>query len=139
MIMDKQIGEFIVNNDNTESHRLNYVALTRAKNRIYIYLKEPTKSVKTGKYNANERPDKIVELFGYVKSNAQDREHKLFNYPEFFSSTPNLAIKACLPGVCTYNRDDASDSDLDKLRLKNNNQNLITKSLCELRILSPFV
>ena len=124
MIMDKQIGEFIVNNDNTESHRLNYVALTRAKNRIYIYLKEPTKSVKTGKYNANERPDKIVELFGYVKSNAQDREHKLFNYPEFFSSTPNLAIKACLPGVCTYNRDDASDSDLDKLRLKNNNQNL---------------
>ena len=42
LIMDTQLGSKIIANDNKEAHRLNYVALTRAKQRLYIYLKQPT-------------------------------------------------------------------------------------------------
>lgn len=119
LITDIHLGEQIVNSDNKEAHRLNYVALTRAKSRIYIYLKQPTITRTTGKYNANQRPDKLVELFGYVTNDPTDVSHPLFNYPYFFSDDPTLAIKANanLPGVAVYNRNLLDAGDLDKLML----------------------
>jgi len=121
LVMDPKLGVDIVNNDNKEAHRLNYVALTRAKSRIYIYLKQPTITKSTGKYNINQRPDKLVELFGYVANDPSSTNHALFNYPYFFSETPDLAIKsnANLPGVCVYNRDEVNVSDLIRLSLSN--------------------
>lgn len=108
MVTDQVIGEHIVNNDNKEAHRLNYVALTRAKSRLYIYLKQHTYSSKTGNYNTLERPDKLVELFGYVKNDPKDQSHKLFNYPNFFSDNPQTALKdaTLFPGVAVYNRNE---------------------------------
>lgn len=106
MLMDKALGEVIVNNDNKEIHRLNYVALTRAKSRIYIYLKQPTISKTTGKYFALQRPDKLVELFGFVADDPNDDSHALFNYPQFFGPTPLAALKRPLEmsGVTVYQR-----------------------------------
>ncbi|MDQ5921109.1 MAG: exodeoxyribonuclease beta subunit [Pseudomonadota bacterium] len=123
MIIDKSVGEFIVENDNKEAHRLNYVALTRAKSRIYIYLKQHTYNKKTGKYDSRERPDKLAELFGYVKNNPQDRSHPLFNYPDFFTHQPDSAIKdrALFPGVAVYNRDDISVDYLEHLSISSLN------------------
>ncbi|MBP9741984.1 MAG: UvrD-helicase domain-containing protein, partial [Burkholderiales bacterium] len=117
MVIDKDVGEYIVNNDNKEAHRLNYVALTRAKSRLYIYLKQHTYSSKTGNYNTLERPDKIVELFGYVKNDSKNQNHQLFNYPNFFSDNPQDAIKdaALFPGVSVYNRDVVLREYLDSL------------------------
>lgn len=122
MIMDDDIGKGIVSNDNKEAHRLNYVALTRAKSRLYIYLKQNTFSKATGKYNQNERPDKIIELFGYVKEDPQDTSHQLFSYPHFFGDDPNLAIKktTLLPGVVAYNRNNLIIADLTRFKLDAN-------------------
>lgn len=121
MVMDSDVGHKIVSNDNKEAHRLNYVALTRAKSRIYIYLKQPTITKSTGKYNSLQRPDKLVELFGYIAEDPLDTSHPLFNYPHFFCDNPSLAIKnnVNLPGVSVYNRDELSEKELDKLRLNN--------------------
>jgi exodeoxyribonuclease V beta subunit len=118
MVMDKIIGNHIVNNDNSESQRLNYVALTRAKMRLYIYLKQPT--TKNGKYDTREKPDKIVELFGYVKDKPDDLSHPLFNYPRFFSNNPLSALKLPLSGVVVYNRNDLTDNDLELIRFVDN-------------------
>lgn len=121
LVMDSELGKAIVANDNKEAHRLNYVALTRVKSRLYIYLKQNTISKVSGKYNQNEKPDKLIELFGYVKHNPNDTSHQLFNYPKFFSDNPGLAIKnpELLPGVVAYNRDRLSLTDLIKLKLDN--------------------
>ena len=120
LVMDPLLGKSIVENDNKEAHRLNYVALTRAKSRLYIYLKQNTFNKATGKYNQNERPDKLIELFGYVKDDPSDTSHPLFNYPQFFSTEPNLAIKSPgkLPGVVAYSRDYLNLVDLAKLSLE---------------------
>ncbi|MCC2644921.1 MAG: hypothetical protein K0R94_699, partial [Burkholderiales bacterium] len=117
LVVDPEIANLIVEKDNKEVHRLNYVALTRAKSRIYIYLKQHTITKATSKYDVREKPDKLTELFGYVKSNSKDRGHLLFNYPEFFSDTPQLAIKdpKKFPGVIVYNRDNLTEDDLQKL------------------------
>lgn len=119
MVIDTEVGHKIVSNDNKEAHRLNYVALTRAKSRIYIYLKQPTITKSTGKYNSLQRPDKLVELFGYVADDPLDTSHSLFNYPYFFGDNPSLAIKnnINLSGVSVYNRDELTGKELDKLRL----------------------
>ncbi len=121
LVMDPLLGKSIVENDNKEAHRLNYVALTRAKSRLYIYLKQNTFNKATGKYNQNERPDKLIELFGYVKDDPSDTSHPLFNYPQFFSAEPSLAIKnpSKLPGVVAYSRDYLSLTDLAKFNLAN--------------------
>lgn len=126
LVMDTDTGSKIVNNDNKEAHRLNYVALTRAKSRIYIYLKQPTITKSTGKYNSLQRPDKLVELFGYVANDPQDVSHPLFNYPHFFDENPTLAIKAnaSLPGVVAYNRDELTERDLKKLVLNSKENKL---------------
>lgn len=117
LILDSITGQQIVANDNKEAQRLNYVALTRAKSRLYIYLKEPTKT-RTGGYNSMQRPDKLVELFGYNAKSVDDRSHRLFNYPDFFSSDPMLAIKdpSLFPSVIVYQRDAISQADLEALR-----------------------
>ncbi len=118
LIMDTTLGTQIIANDNKEAHRLNYVALTRAKQRLYIYLKQPTITKGTGKYNSNQRPDKIAELFGYVEKDPQDNSHKLFSYANFFSDDPSLALKqpALLSGVAVYNRNSLREEDLQALR-----------------------
>lgn len=128
MVINKSLGEHIINNDNKESHRLNYVALTRAKSRIYIYLKQHTYT-KSGSYNSSERPDKIVELFGYVRSNPNDNKHLLFNYSKFFGDNPIDAIKVLLPGVIAYNRDNLSDLDLNKLTYMSDVDNKVHTNL----------
>lgn len=117
LILDSQIAQQIVVNDNKEAHRLNYVALTRAKSRLYIYLKHPTIS-RMGKYNSNQRPDKLVELFGYNKDDISDDSHLIFSYPQFFGDNPELALKQpqLMPGVVAYNRNFVSLAELDKLR-----------------------
>ncbi|MCC2624592.1 MAG: hypothetical protein K0R14_465 [Burkholderiales bacterium] len=119
LVLDHGVADTIVQNDNKEIHRLNYVALTRAKSRIYIYLKQNTITKTTGKYNSKEKPDKLIELFGYIKSNPRDTSHRLFNYPEFFGPNPSLAIKDPdkFPGVAVYNRDNITEEDLQKLQL----------------------
>ena len=129
MVVDKEIGECIINSDNKEINRLNYVALTRAKSRIYIYLKQHTRS--GNKYNMAERPDKLVELFGYVRNNPEDQSHLLFNYSKFFGNTPNSAIKdhSLLPGVVAYNRDCLTDEILDTLRLNKNTKKIVDNKL----------
>jgi exodeoxyribonuclease V beta subunit len=118
LIMDTTLGTQIIANDNKEAHRLNYVALTRAKQRLYIYLKQPTITKSTGKYNSNQRPDKIGELFGYVEKDPQDNSHKLFSYANFFAEDPSLALKqpALLPGVAVYNRNGLREEDLQALK-----------------------
>lgn len=120
LITDAAVGEMIVANENKEAHRLNYVALTRAKSRIYIYLKQPTVNRKTGKYYQSQRPDKLVELFGYNPNDPSDASHQLFNYSAFFGPTPMLALKqaALMPGVVVYNRDQLQESALSNLLLK---------------------
>lgn len=119
LVLDQDVANYIASKDNKETHRLNYVALTRAKSRIYIYLKQNTITKATGKYNSREKPDKLIELFGYVASNPKDVSHRLFNYPEFFGDNPQLAIKdkAKLPGVAVYNRDNVTWEDLQKLAI----------------------
>lgn len=118
LIMDTTLGTQIIANDNKEAHRLNYVALTRAKQRLYIYLKQPTITKSTGKYNSNQRPDKIGELFGYVEKDPQDNSHNLFSYANFFAEDASLALKqpALLPGVAVYNRNSLREEDLQALK-----------------------
>ncbi len=118
LIMDTTLGTQIIANDNKEAHRLNYVALTRAKQRLYIYLKQPTITKSTGKYNSNQRPDKIGELFGYVEKDPQDNSHRLFSYANFFGEDPSLALKqpALLSGVAVYNRNSLREEDLQVLK-----------------------
>lgn len=130
LINDKNIGEQIVANDNKESHRLNYVALTRAKSRVYIYLKAPTISRATGKYNEKERPDKIVELFGYINTDPRDSTHSLFNYPQFFADDPSLAIKYPdkFRGVVSYNRNGLTSNDLDLIAMLEDSKNTLSTS-----------
>lgn len=119
LVVDNELANYIIEKDNKEIHRLNYVALTRAKQRIYIYLKQNTITKATGKYNSREKPDKIAELFGYVKNNPNDRLHPLFNYPEFFGDNPSLAIKDPNKffGVAVYNRNSLSHQDLVALKI----------------------
>ncbi len=119
MVMDETVGKYIVDKGNKESQRLNYVALTRAKTRLYIYLKQPT-ILKSGKYSASEKPDKITELFGYVKDKPDDLSHSLFNYSKFFSNNPQDGFKKPLSGVVAYNRDLVSDNDLKLLHFIDN-------------------
>lgn len=135
LILDQSIANYVVEKDNKEIHRLNYVALTRAKSRIYIYLKQNTISQSTGKYNSNEKPDKLIELFGYVKTNPNDTSHSLFNYSQFFSDNPQLAIKdpGRFPGVVVYNRDTVTADDLAKLKLNTNVKPSIQISLAQAR------
>ena len=121
LVIDKTLGTQITHNDNKEANRLNYVALTRAKSRIYIYLKSHT--IRNNKYHHAENPAKIVELFGYTKYNPYDTNHPLFNYHNFFSHDPSTAIKSheTLPGVVAYDRNHITAQTLEKLRLTLNN------------------
>ena len=124
LVMDVEQGQRIVANDNTEAHRLNYVALTRAKSRIYIYLKQPTLT-KAGKYNSMQRPDKLVELFGYKANDPFDNSHLLFNYAQFFGEFPESALKVsqnphAFAGVVAYQRPALDLDELNNLRLEPN-------------------
>lgn len=119
VVIDGARGQEIVAEDNKEAHRLNYVALTRAKSRLYIYLKQPTISKVSGKYNSNQRPDKIAELFGFNFKDENDISHPLFNYPALLGPNPQSALKhpQLMPGVVAYRRERIIENDLHKLRL----------------------
>jgi exodeoxyribonuclease V beta subunit len=118
LVTDNELANQIVAKNNKEIHRLNYVALTRAKSRIYIFLKTPTLT-KGGKYHALSRPDKLVELFGYVKDNPMADLHNLFHYSSFFTPA-GMPIKnpALLPGVIAYMRDSITPGQLEQLAVK---------------------
>jgi len=111
---DKLIIQKMLDEENSEINRLNYVALTRAKSRIYIYLNEVKKSSKG--YYKSSRPEKIHELFGFISTNNKDVTHSLFNYPQIFTD-PQNSIKdmSTLAGVSIYLRDDITNADLIKL------------------------
>lgn len=117
IITDSKLGQQIIANDNKEINRLNYVALTRAKSRLYIFLEQVTITKSTGKYSAMSKPEKIGELFGFVANDPNDDSHALFNYPKFFSDEPMLALKRPdeHKGVIVFRRDSISDGELAKL------------------------
>lgn len=117
LITDSNIGQKIIENDNKEINRLNYVALTRAKSRLYIFLEQVTITRSTGKYSAMSKPDKIGELFGFVADNPNDDSHPLFNYSMFFSNEPMKALKHPHNhhGVVVFNRDNISLVELNSL------------------------
>lgn len=117
MLLDKNVILELLNNEAKEIQRLNYVALTRAKSRLYIYLKQHTMS--KAKYNYMEVPEKIVELFGYNKNDPLDTTHKLFSYPDFFAmdKTNALKDKNLFPGVVVYSRNNLNDKDLQALKI----------------------
>lgn len=132
MINDTQLGEKIVAQANKETNRLNYVALTRAKSRIYIYLQNVTPT-KNG-YHSAARPSKVYDLFGFNVKDNSDTSHPLFNYPEFFSNNPMNALKRPheFKGVAVYRRDDISKAELIKLRLNSDETQTQTTSLSTL-------
>lgn len=132
LVNNDDLAAKIIEKNNSEIHRVNYVALTRAKSRIYIYLTETTIGKGTlRKYHASSNTSKIDELFGYVKTNPDDNSHRLFNYPDFFKDN-GKAIKddaqAILPGVVAYKRT-VSINDLELLKISlpdiQQNKNLI--------------
>jgi ATP-dependent exoDNAse (exonuclease V) beta subunit len=92
LITDEGEAQAIIANTNQEIHRLNYVTLTRAKARLYLYLKQPTINRKSNKYHALAKPEKLAELFGFVRDNSADSSHPLFDYPNLFNA-PEQAIK----------------------------------------------
>lgn len=116
LIIDKELANKIIKQENKEIHRLNYVTLTRAKARIYIYLNQPNYTKKG--YNKTYKLSKLVELFGYVADDSTSLSHILFNYPQFFTND-GLAIKnpENLPGVVNYPRNVLKE-DLIKLKLE---------------------
>lgn len=117
VITDSKLGKEIIANDNKEINRLNYVALTRAKSRLYIFLEQVTITRSTGKYSAMSKPDKIGELFGFVLDDPSDNSHALFNYPLFFSDEPMAALKRPNEhhGVIVFRRDNITDVELSNL------------------------
>lgn len=109
--------------EDKETQRLNYVALTRAKSRLYIYLKQHTISYGRN-YHANENPEKLVDLFGYKRNNINDRTHSLFNYPDFFGVDKSVAFKDknLFSGIVAYTRGVILESDLIKLKILQENK-----------------
>lgn len=91
--------------DNAEIQRLNYVSLTRAKSRIYIYL-TPTRlnAKKTSYYHSSKTPA-IHKLFGFNLEDPNDNQHNIFDYAAIFNH-PDAALKRAdlLPGVVIYHR-----------------------------------
>lgn len=81
-----------------EIHRLNYVALTRAKKRMYIYLKK-LKYTKTNTLYKNQQIPVLYDLFGINK-----KDHQLFNYEGFFDVDKN-PFKQDIAGAINYIRD----------------------------------
>ncbi len=140
LIDDEELANKIIKSNNSEIHRLNYVTLTRAKSRIYIYLSETTKT-KTNpiKYFHKANTNKIDELFGYIKSDPNDMSHMIFNYPLFFTN-PEQAIKeefkVLLPSVVSYKRN-VTINDLDKLNLNLTNT-IENKTSIEMNYLSDL-
>lgn len=120
MLLDKSTILELLSNEAKEIQRLNYVALTRAKTRLYIYLKQHTMT--KNKYNSLEVPEKIVELFGYNRNDPLDTTHKLFSYPDFFAidKTKALKDKDLFPGVVVYNRSNLNEKDLQALKILQN-------------------
>ncbi len=109
---------------NEEINRLNYVTLTRAKVRIYIYLL----AVKTtkNKYSAASKHEKIHELFGFNIDDNQDITHPIFNYPNIFNQAINSSkIKENLTGVNITNHQEINNHILTLLA--NNYERSLTK------------
>ncbi len=140
LINDEDVAEKIIKRDNQEIHRLNYVAITRAKSRVYIYLKAPTLTrTHPQKYNSLYFPDKIVELFGYERNDIRSNKHGLFYYHELFNN-PHIAIKnpALLPGVVVYKRDNILKAHLNKLKLVEKQNDKLSNSISTLTLDSEF-
>jgi len=102
--------------DNLETQRLNYVGLTRAKTRLYLYLTNMT--VSNGNYWATQHPPLIQKLFGLNPLDIEDNSHALFDYRALFSN-PELSIKQpqLLPGVTVYSRNNINHNILQQLSI----------------------
>ena len=112
-ITDDILSEDLNNKSNEETHRLNYVALTRAKSRLYIYLYKHEKN-KNSSYKSNYAPVLCHKYFGMNYSNSNDTSHILFDYNQLFS-TPSSALKQSLSGVVCYTATVFSDEELSSL------------------------
>jgi len=132
-IINEDNREIYFAEEDFETNRLNYVALTRAKSRLYIYLKQPKYSPKGLKYSQNSKTDKIVELFGYNKEDTSFTSHPLFNYHDFFTQEPMSAIKqqSLMPSLIAYQRQQLKLKDLNCLKFINSKkENKQNKLLC---------
>lgn len=109
IITDEATGHSIIEKDNTETQRLNYVALTRAKQRLYLYLLAQN----GGSYWKTTKPPLLNKLFGY-----QATEHKLFNFSKLFSANMLDGVLKPMQGVVIYERKAVSELDLLDLRFE---------------------
>ena len=141
LIDDEELAAKLIEKNNSEIHRLNYVALTRAKTRIYIYFTETKKTI-NHKYHHASATNKLDELFGYIKADSADLTHKIFNYPLFFTN-PQHAIKeqfkTILSSVVVYTRN-ISNEDLSRLNVNNkikDKTNISMSYLPDLSLLNP--
>ncbi|MEN9947048.1 MAG: hypothetical protein RLZZ293_1434, partial [Pseudomonadota bacterium] len=119
----QQIEQYIFPLANAETQRLNYVALTRAKTRLYIYLPSIKINKDNKSYSKLVKPSMLDHLFGFPQSRviADGFSHPLFNYPELFSDGDYNKFAFFkdpqqFTNVCAYQRVIHS-SDLDKLKL----------------------
>jgi exodeoxyribonuclease V beta subunit len=103
--------------NNLETQRLNYVSLTRAKTRLYIYLSNITKR-NDKEWWSSVRPPILYQLFGFNPLVVDDNNHPLFNYHNLFDN-PQLAIKQpeLLSGVSVYSRNDIDNNMLMRLKI----------------------
>lgn len=103
--------------DNAEIQRLNYVSLTRAKSRLYIYLTPTRLNAKKTSYSHNSKTPAIHKLFGFNCEDPNDNQHNIFDYAAIFNR-PDAALKRSdlLPGVVIYHRLVRRDQ-LKRLRL----------------------
>ena len=114
---DDDAAKTFICEENQEIQRLNYVALTRAKSRIYIYIKEIKKN-KSGSYYKNSSIESISYLFGLNIDNPNDTSHPIANYEDIFN---NQSIKSGSPlskinGVIVYSIDELAIDDYKNLK-----------------------
>lgn len=107
MVIDNSNAQLskIAQADNAEIQRLNYVSITRAKSRLYIYLTPTKLNAKKTAYYHMSKTAAIHKLFGFNHADINDNQHNLFDYSAIFNN-PSQALKRAdvLPGVAIYQR-----------------------------------
>ena len=71
--------------DNAEIQRLNYVSLTRAKSRLYIYL-TPTRLNAKKVILITVKHQLIHKLFGFNCEDPNDNQHNIFDYMQYLTA-----------------------------------------------------
>jgi exodeoxyribonuclease V beta subunit len=121
-ILTNDISKIVTSNldNNLETQRLNYVSLTRAKTRLYIYLSDIGQTTKG--YMGMSRPPILYQLFGFNPLVVADNNHPLFNYHSLFEN-PESALKQpqLMDGVSIYNRNNIDNDTLLKLKINAKN------------------